>query len=119
MATIDRISTVTDQINNLITDEHNEEVTGTILNTVFHLVKDLAPVSDLGTFNNASLDSESNLTIEHPLDTLFPDVFVKDNNGRVLSPTNFEFYVIDNTHIRIGMGGPIEGEYSYKIVKND
>jgi hypothetical protein len=119
MATALQIQGVTSQINNLITDQHNEEITGTILNSVLHAIKALAPVCFPGTFLNTDLDADFNIEIEHGLNTSHPDVSIKDNNGRVLTPTNFELYIIDANNIRVGMGAAITGTYSYKISKND
>ena len=119
MATSTQIDNVTTQINTLITDQHNEEITGTIMNTVLHLIKDLAPVVYTSTFDNGDLDVDFQIDVEHNLGTLFPDVKLIDGNGKIMGAANAEFTVIDEDTVRIGMGALISGTYSYIILKHD
>lgn len=119
MATQAAISNVTNQINTLITDQHNEEVTGTAMNTVLHLIKALAPSSYTGSFANAALDASFEITIAHSLNTSYPAVRVFDGNKRELSAANIEITVIDANNIKLGLGDVITGTYTYIITKND
>lgn len=119
MATPAHIQNVTEQINTLITDQHNEEITGTILNTVLHLIKALAPVAYAGTFDNGDLDVDYSIDIGHNLGTLYPDAKVIDGDGRIMGAANVEFTVIDEDNIRLGMGASISGTHSFIITKHD
>jgi len=119
MATATQILTVTNSINTLITDQHNEEITGTVMNSVLHLIKALATVVYTGTFDNADLDVDFDVEITHNLNTLFPDVMLIDNNDRLLSAANFELTILDANTVRIGMAAAIDAAHSYKISKND
>jgi len=119
MATTAQLATVTNLINTLITDQHNEEITGTVMNTVLHAIKALAPSAYTGDFDNADLDGEFTIDIEHNLNTLLPDVKVVDNTGRILAGANIEAIVIDADNVRIGLGTSISGTYKYIILKHD
>lgn len=119
MATQAQINNVTNQINTLITDQHNEEVTGTALNTVLHLVKALAPASYTGSLNNGNLNGSYEITINHGLNTLLPAVRVFNGNKREYSAANVEITVVDANNIKLGFGDVITGTFTYIITKND
>jgi hypothetical protein len=119
MATLAQIATVTSQINTLITDEHNEEITGTVLNTVMHLIKGLAPSAYTGNFANANLNGSYEITINHGLNTSLPAIRIFDENNRELGAANVEITIMDANNIKLGMGSSIAGAHTYIIAKND
>jgi len=119
MATQTQIDAVGSQINSLITDQHNEEVTGTILNTVMHAIKDLTPEALTGSFDNDDLAVDFTIDVEHSLGTTLPDVKVFDNTGRQLGPANIDIVVVDQDTVRLGIGAAITGTYTYIVVKHD
>ncbi len=119
MATSAQISNVTSQINALITDQHNEEVTGTALNTVLHLIKALAPTAFTGSFDNGDLDASFEIIVTHSLNTSLPSVRVFDGAGREYSAANVEITIVNANSIKLGLGDEISGTFTYIIIKHD
>lgn len=116
--TSDITSTIT-QINTYIKTNGNEEVTATIMNTILQLIVGLISEAYTGTFDNADLDADYEITITHGLATLLPQVLIYDNNNQLIGPANVGITVVDDDNIKLSLQDSITGTWSYLIIKHD
>lgn len=119
MATQSDITTVIASINTNITENANEEITGTIMNAVLLQVVNLIPPVVTGSLDNDDLDGSYEYEVEHNLNTSFPLVWLMDGSNKIAGPANVDFVMVDANTIKFAFHGEITGTWYYKISKDD
>jgi hypothetical protein len=92
-------------------------ITGAKANTALKDIVDSLDRSYTLSFENADLDANSEIIINHLLNTAYPFVVVYDSNNTRVLDVNYDITVIDANNIRLAMPGAITGTYVISIKK--
>jgi hypothetical protein len=116
MAVYDK-ATLTSNMKAVIKGNGTRNITGAILQGILEDMIDSLDLGASSTFDDADLDGNSSITINHLLGTTTPAVFVYDNNGELVKYINYDVVIIDSNQLSLTFPGSITGTWNYLIKK--